>query len=75
MVGEQLTTAYSSVIVVGRAQVVEDEELKRHALRLLVDKYASDFRAEGYQALERSLHRTAVVVITIESMSGKTKRV
>ncbi len=73
--GEQLTTAYSSVIVAGRAQIVEDEALKRHALQLLVDKYASDFREEGYRALERSLHRTAVVAIAIESISGKTKRV
>lgn len=75
VVGEQLTTAYSSVIVAGRAQIVEDEALKRHALQLLVDKYASDFREEGYGALERSLHRTAVVAIAIESISGKTKRV
>lgn len=75
VVSEQLTTAYSSVIVAGRAQIVEDEALKRHALQLLVDKYASDFREEGYRALERSLHRTAVVAIAIESISGKTKRV
>ena len=75
VVGEQLTTAYSSVIVAGRAQIVEDEALKRHALQLLVDKYASDFREEGYRALERSLHRTAVVAIALENISGKTKRV
>lgn len=75
VVGEQLTTAYSSVIVAGRAQIVEDEALKRHALQLLVDKYASDFREEGYRALGRSLHRTAVVAIAIESISGKAKRV
>lgn len=75
VMGEQLTTAYSSVIARGCARVVEDDAVRRHALQLLVDKYASDFRRQGYGALERSLHRTAVVAIVIESLSGKTKRV
>lgn len=74
VMGEELTTAYSSVIVVGHAQVVEDDKTKRRALQLLVDKYAPDFRDEGYRALERSLNRTVVVLIAIESFSGKTKR-
>lgn len=73
VVGEKLTTAYSSVIAKGCARIVEDETVKRHALQLLVDKYAPDFRQQGYEALERSLHRTAVVAVVIESLSGKTK--
>lgn len=75
VVGEMFTTAYESVIVQGRAQVVESEGVRRHALQLLVDKYAPAYRDEGCKAIERSMHRTAIIAISIDSISAKTKRI
>lgn len=75
VVGEMFTTAYESVIVQGRAQVVESDGVRRHALQLLVDKYAPAYRDEGYKAIERSMHRTAIIAISIDSISAKTKRI
>lgn len=74
-VAEQFTTTYESVLVQGRARIVETDEECRRALMLLVKKFAPQFEAQGVQAIERSLHRTAVVAIEAESISGKTKRV
>lgn len=70
---ENFTTLYSSVIAVGCASCVEDEEQKRVALRKIVDKYSSEYRTEGYAAIERSLPRTAVIAIKIEKISAKKK--
>ena len=75
VVGEMFTTAYESVIVQGRAQIVESEGVRRHALQLLVDKYAPAYRDEGCKAIERSMHRTAIIAISIDSISAKTKRI
>ena len=50
------------------------EEEKKHALTLLVEKYSPDFRREGGTAIRRSLHRTEVIRIDIETFSGKHKR-
>lgn len=75
VVGEMFTTAYESVIVKGRAQVVESESVRRHALQLLVEKYAPAYREEGGRAIERSLPRTAIIAISIEAISAKTKRI
>ena len=52
---------------------MDDEDVKRHALELLVVKYAPEHIIEGRKAIERSAQRTAVIVIKIERVSGKTK--
>ena len=58
---EELSVDYQSVIVFGRAKVIEDEE-KRNALRKLVEKYApeSDCQTDA-----------TVVKIEIEHISAK----
>ena len=73
LVPEQFTTAYESIVVEGRASHVDDEDVKRHALELFVVKYAPEHIIEGREAIEMSAQRTAVIVIKIERVSGKTK--
>ncbi len=74
LISEEFTTQYSSVVVQGRAYVVESESIRRKALRGLIDKYSPAFKEQGYKAIEGSLHRTAIVAIKVESISAKTKK-
>ena len=74
LISEEFTTQYRSVVVEGRASLVEDDSLRRKALRGLIDKYSSAYREQGYAAIEGSLHRTAVLAIEVESISAKSKK-
>lgn len=75
IVPEEFTTEFESVIVTGRAHIVEDDAEQGRALRLIVEKYSPEHLEEGLRAIERSLHRTTIVAIEIETYSGKAKRV
>ena len=75
IVPEEFTTEFESVIVTGQAHIVEDDAERSKALRLIVEKYSPQHLEEGLQAIERSLHRTTIVAIRIETYSGKAKRV
>jgi nitroimidazol reductase NimA-like FMN-containing flavoprotein (pyridoxamine 5'-phosphate oxidase superfamily) len=60
---------YRSVIIKGRARIVEDREEKLRALKLLLEKYQPE---GGYGEIPKSgLARTGVVRIDIEEMTGK----
>lgn len=71
----QFTTEYESLVLEGRASVVSDEEEKRRALRLLIEKLAPSELAVGDKYIEKSFHRTAVLRIDIRTWSGKRKKV
>lgn len=73
VVSEHFTTEFESVIAQGRARVVESDDERRMALRAIVEKYSAEHIEEGLKAIERSLHRTAVIAIKVESFSGKVK--
>lgn len=68
---------YASVIVFGRAEVIDDPAEARYGLQLLLDKYFGHLRPErDYRPIqEDELARTAVYRITIEEWSGKRKQV
>lgn len=70
---QELTTNYRSVIVSGEASIVEDRELKRHVLRLLVAKYSAHYCEQGDAAIQRSADHTSVISIKVESISAKCK--
>ena len=72
VVAEEYTTYFRSVIAFGRVSELTGEEEKIAAMKLLADKYAPDNTAERFrQSIDRSLPRTAVLVLTIEHMTGK----
>ncbi len=68
---EKLTTLYRSVVLFGRAKIVEDPALRRHALELLVRKYAPDFAALGAVEIRRTWDAVCIVALTVEHLSGK----
>lgn len=74
IIPHEFTTLYESVIAHGRARIVAEDTERREALRLLVEKYSPQYVETGLRAIERSLHRTAVVAIVCEGLTGKCKR-
>jgi uncharacterized protein len=63
------------VTVFGRASLVEDVEQAKHALQMLLDKYAPHLKpGEHYRpTTDEELKRTAVYRIDIDAWSGKRK--
>ena len=51
LIPEQFTTMYESVVASGSARIVEDVDERRQALRLIVEKYASQHVEEGLKAI------------------------
>jgi uncharacterized protein len=60
---------YRSVIIRGRASLVETDEEKRAALRMLVEKYEP--KRDVVEFPQSKIAITAVVRIDIETMTGK----
>ncbi len=71
----EFSMQYKSAIVFGKATEVNNDE-KLAALVALVEKYANDndYIVKGKQYALNSLHKTAVVRIDIEHMTGKARR-
>jgi nitroimidazol reductase NimA-like FMN-containing flavoprotein (pyridoxamine 5'-phosphate oxidase superfamily) len=67
---EALSTAYQSVIVKGRACLVEGEE-KRQALAALLRRFGNPGASLGEECLGDTIDRTAVVRISIDDLCGK----
>jgi len=68
---EIFTTLYRSVIAFGKARIVTDEDEKRRALQWLIEKYTPNHIKEGQEEIEDKLHRTGIVEIEVEYMTGK----
>ena len=70
----EFSVEYAGVTVFGRASLIEGDQAK-HALQLLLDKYAPHLKpGEHYRpTTDEELTRTAVYRIDIDSWSGKRK--
>jgi nitroimidazol reductase NimA-like FMN-containing flavoprotein (pyridoxamine 5'-phosphate oxidase superfamily) len=74
LISKVFTTNYESAIVTGTAKVVEDEEEKIKALKLVCEKYTPTKMAYFPMAIKASLKRTKVYSIEIEELTAKAKR-
>jgi nitroimidazol reductase NimA-like FMN-containing flavoprotein (pyridoxamine 5'-phosphate oxidase superfamily) len=72
----EFSVEYAGVTAFGRATIIEGDEA-RHALQLLLDKYAPHLRpGRDYRAItDDELRRTGVFRIDIEEWSAKKKEV
>jgi len=70
---DQFSMKYESAIVFGKAFEVEREE-KLKALLLLVEKYCPEYLEKGKAYALDSLHKTSVIRLDIEFISGKARR-
>ncbi|MEJ2678063.1 MAG: pyridoxamine 5'-phosphate oxidase family protein [Gemmatimonadota bacterium] len=71
----EFSVEYESVVLFGRAAVVEDNDEARHGLQLLLDRYAPHLRPDrDYRPVaDEELRRTRVFRVDIERWSGKRK--
>lgn len=72
-----MSVEYASVVVFGRARVVEDEAERERALQRLLDKYFAHLRpGADYRAISpQELAITTVYRIDVDEWSGKRKQV
>lgn len=72
VVPEQYTTFYKSVIVFGRARVIEEEEKIRETIQTLARKYhPSDTEENRKSFIDAEFAALCMVEITIDYMTGK----
>ena len=71
---QQFSTAYESAIVFGRMAYDLPEEERHKALNLLVAKYSPDFTDVSKTYISKSFHRSCILRLDIEHISGKSKK-
>lgn len=71
---DKFTTEFESAGFCGTATEITDKDKKIKALRLICEKYTPSNMDSFDSAIERSLDRTAVWKISIESLTGKRKK-
>ena len=71
VVPEEYTAYFRSVIVFGKARIINDEAEKRSALELLAARYSPDHEQGRVEEIERLFKQVSMVEIAIERMSGK----
>ena len=69
--GELYTTFFRSVIAFGRIRIIEDEEEKLAAVRLLGIRYNPDQDEALQKEMEKGLHRMLALCLKIEHLTGK----
>jgi uncharacterized protein len=70
----ELSTRYASVILFGRAELLQDDDEKRKALRALGLRFAAAHADLVDREIDKDLFRTAVLRIRIERATGKARR-
>jgi uncharacterized protein len=70
---KKFSTKYESVIVFGVASMVADES-KREPLVALVEKYSPEYIESGHKYIDKLINETAVIKVTIESITGKARK-
>lgn len=73
VVPNKFTTGYESIIIKSRARTALPDEEKKHALKLLLEKYAPDNIETGLTYAEKSFHRTEIIRLDLQEFSGKSK--
>jgi hypothetical protein len=69
------TLQYKSAIAFGKAELVEDDAEKIHALRIICERFLPQHMDAFEASIQRSLSRTAVIRITLSAPpTGKRKQ-
>ncbi|MBS5334649.1 MAG: 5-nitroimidazole antibiotic resistance protein [Clostridiales bacterium] len=71
---DKFTTEYESAIITGTARKVIKDAEKINALRLICERYTPSNMHNFDRAIEKSLSRTAIWKVDIDSISGKRKK-
>ena len=71
---EKFSMRYASATVFGTAEAVTDDDEKRAALVAIIEKYSPDHIPAGIDYINRDMNKTLVVKITIQKISGKSRK-
>lgn len=72
VVPDEYTTYFRSVIVFGKARIMEDDAEKRKAIEILTARYSPDQEeSHRLQAIEKEYKAVCMIELTIEHMTGK----
>jgi nitroimidazol reductase NimA-like FMN-containing flavoprotein (pyridoxamine 5'-phosphate oxidase superfamily) len=72
VVQDKYTSYFRSVIVFGKARILEDDEEKRKAIEILTARYSPDQKkTHQLQAIEKEYNMVCMIELAIEHMSGK----
>lgn len=74
LISKVFTTEYESAVVTGKVKLVEDEEEKIKAMRLICEKYTKTKMDYFDMAIKAGLKRTNVYRIDIEEINAKRKK-
>jgi nitroimidazol reductase NimA-like FMN-containing flavoprotein (pyridoxamine 5'-phosphate oxidase superfamily) len=69
----QADTLYISVVIKGKAEIVNKNEEKAQALNALMEKYQKEGRYEALDANMPSVHEVAIIKVIPRNMRGKYK--
>lgn len=68
---EEFTSYFRSVIVFGKAHVLEEDLEKRAAIETLAAKYAPHHQEEGMKEIDREWNLLCMIELCVEHISGK----
>lgn len=71
VVPHKFSTHYESVIVFGKVEIVENEEERILAARLLIEKYSQEFALQGAAYIEKAIKHIKVLKLTVDHISAK----
>lgn len=70
---DKFSTAYSSAIVFGRANIIEGDE-KLDILLALIDKYSAEYKEQGKEVAVKTLPKFLCIRIDVERVTGKARK-
>lgn len=74
VIPDKFTTDYRSVIIFGKARIIEDNEEKTKTILYLCEKYSPNQKGSWQETIKNSIDRFSMVEIDIEHISGKQSK-
>lgn len=74
VIPDKFTTDYKSVIIFGKARIIEDNGEKAKTILYLCEKYSPDQKDSWQKTITNSINRFSIVEIDIEHISGKQSK-
>ncbi len=75
VISDKFTTRYESIILQGKAKNGLDAAERMDALKIFLQKYSPNDMELGMKYAEKSFHRTDIIRVDIERISGKCKKI
>ena len=74
VIPDKFTTDYRSVILFGKARIIEDKEEKAKTIIYLCEKYSPNQKDSWQETIKNSIDKFSMVEIAIEHISGKQSK-